>query len=354
MACDQCDKCRAMGYKFCIKCGESFADTAQVPDYSVDDGGLLGDGFLNKTVIPSMIVILISIIIDVALVIGDFIPTFDFLSTYSTSTYIFLPVYIKLATLTGTWIQAEWVFIAIVLIASAVLILCKSKPVFTSIGNGYAEATKKTPLFWISMMLGSTLILELIITLLAGALGADTKVPSGLIDLTLEESLFEFGEAAVCEELAFRFFWIGIPMAIVALVCKKKDFYKCLVGGFGMSKVAFVFLIISSVIFAYAHVSGWGLWKMFPVMLGGFAMGYLFIRFGLYASIMFHMVNDYLAVWTSVSTAVALPLELCILLFGLVCIPILFKKTIKGAKNLNGLPMTGFEDQEESNDSSTD
>lgn len=355
MTCDECERCRANGYKFCIKCGQSFAEgTEPVPEKKKE--GLFNDRTMNKLVVPSMIVALFSVIIDAILVVAGFSSTFDAVQdpTYEgNGLYIYLFVWIGILRLNGHLAQLQWVFIAIALIVSAAVFLYQSRSAFKG-GKGYAERNKDTPLFWLALLLGSTLVLEIILTLVISGLGTETSAPSDLNDLSFEKALFWFGEAAVFEEIGFRFLWIGVPMTIVALCMKKKDFYKCLLGGFGMSKIGLVFLVFSTINFAYAHVGGWGLWKMFPVMLGGFAMGYLFMRFGLHVSIMCHMLTDYLGVWLAGSVAFTGLLELLLLLFGLIAVPVLLKKTYQGVRGIKDLPKTGFEDQEESIDSRTD
>ena len=48
--------------------------------------------------------------------------------------------------------------------------------------------------------------------------------------------------------------------------------------------------------FGFAHSFNWDLYKVLPAFLAGLAMGYLFLKFGLYAAIMFHFFTDYLSI----------------------------------------------------------
>ncbi|MEK6851801.1 MAG: CPBP family glutamic-type intramembrane protease, partial [Candidatus Thermoplasmatota archaeon] len=50
----------------------------------------------------------------------------------------------------------------------------------------------------------------------------------------------------------------------------------------------------SSVVFGLAHVPAWGWWKFLPAMVAGLGMGYLFVRHGFLAGVMFHFATDYL------------------------------------------------------------
>src|SRR3989449_9122079 len=72
-----------------------------------------------------------------------------------------------------------------------------------------------------------------------------------------------------------------------------------LVGG-GMSRrtplpvllPATLFLVASSVVFGLAHAPGYGIWKVLPTTVAGLAMGYLFLRHGLHAAILFRFATD--------------------------------------------------------------
>ena len=74
MSCSECDKCRALGYKFCIKCGQSFADSAIVPEHTVDNGSILSEPSLTKMAVPATIVFLIAVIISVGIMLIEFAP----------------------------------------------------------------------------------------------------------------------------------------------------------------------------------------------------------------------------------------------------------------------------------------
>jgi hypothetical protein len=341
MACPECDRCRVLGYKFCIKCGESFAETAKVPEHHIQDES---EDVYNKLVIPSMAVIALCLIIGVVLLLANFGSVLDFVSHLDVDVFLFLPLYVKLAVITGAEAQIYWVFLTAALVACAFMFIYDSRDVLRFGKEDHWEKTKKTPAFWLAMMMGSVLLVELMLTLIFQAIGLGIQVPGGLIDLSIEQALYLFTEAAVWEEVCFRMILFGVPMMIIALGCRQKDFYRYPLGGFGVSRAGVIFMVISSLIFAYAHVGSWGVMKMFTVVLGGLAMGYLYMRFGIHVSIMFHMINDYLGVFSAgLDEITAASLILLILLTGLFCLPILFKKTVKGIRNLKTMPLTGFE-----------
>jgi len=352
MACDECDKCRAMGYKFCNKCGQNFSEESDEPE--PESTVSPNESLLIKSVYPAMFIILVAIVIDLVLLVVNFGTTFDWVEDKTTKLYIFITDFIVFAKLTETGIQLLWVFITFMLLFCGGIVLYRSRSILIDFKDNYMEKVKETPVYWLGMTLGASIVIQLIIMLILNAMGVSTPTPSELKDLTIEKATFLFSEAAVIEELTMRVFWMGIPMALVALFCGRKDFLKNLWGGFGASKVSILFLFISTIIFAYAHVGGWGMWKMFPVFAGGLCMGYLYMRFGLHASIIFHMINDYLGVWLVAIPTFGSILEILIILTGIVCIPVLFKRGWEGLRAIKGLPVTGYETQDESSDSNTD
>ncbi len=106
-------------------------------------------------------------------------------------------------------------------------------------------------------------------------------------------------QAAVWEEIVVRIAYIGLPMVIYALAKGKKNFTKYLLGGFGFKESFSVTLvIISSIVFALAHLPAWGwdplqiLWVI-PV---GIFFGYLFVKDGIHSAILLHFVWNYFSV----------------------------------------------------------
>ncbi len=90
-------------------------------------------------------------------------------------------------------------------------------------------------------------------------------------------------------------------------------------------------------------MDSWGFMKIFTVAIGGFMLGYVYMRFGLYASIVCHMLNDFSMVWMlGISDIFTSLLLIGILGLGLVNLPLLYKKTMKGIKKVKTMPLTCF------------
>jgi hypothetical protein len=116
-------------------------------------------------------------------------------------------------------------------------------------------------------------------------------------DMQLWELLHAFAEASVWEEILSRVLMLGFPLWLYHLYSGRNDrpLWRYLVGGgFRIDLAVFVLVFVQALVFALAHVAGWDLWKVLPTTISGMAFGYLFLKRGLYASIMLHFTFDYL------------------------------------------------------------
>ena len=132
--------------------------------------------------------------------------------------------------------------------------------------------------------------------------------------------------ASVYEEFMVRFLMLGVPVFIWRYLESRSNGIhmkpiKMFGGGYKFGIPEITFLLISSVIFGLAHVSSWGWWKFFPAFLGGLALGYLYLKYGMHASILFHFANDFVSVPILLDKSLSIPTGLIffeILLAGLV------------------------------------
>jgi membrane protease YdiL (CAAX protease family) len=131
------------------------------------------------------------------------------------------------------------------------------------------------------------------------------------------ELLVSFSLAPLIEEVGFRFFLIGVPLFVVLLLTRSdaRRMLRALwrpssawegsdsEGPHSMSagslKLLVYFLIaLSSILFGLAHYlsgAGWDIGKVSEAALDGVALAYLYVRYGLHASIIFHWAVDFAA-----------------------------------------------------------
>jgi len=126
---------------------------------------------------------------------------------------------------------------------------------------------------------------------------------------------YALANASVYEEIVTRWMFIGIPLFLgavllsrseaalaVALGKKPTPVWRHLIGGTitrdssrAMIVLSATLVVFSAAVFGLAHIPSWGWWKFLPTFVAGIALGYVFLRSGLLAAILFHFATDYLA-----------------------------------------------------------
>lgn len=126
--------------------------------------------------------------------------------------------------------------------------------------------------------------------------------------------LFDYSAASVFEEIAFRAFLIGVPMAVGALIWRlahPRPAVPAKPGGTALGALRYlwggqlrkessreallvggILVLASSLLFGLAHAPGWGWWKVLPAFVAGLGMGYVYVRHGLGAAILLHFATD--------------------------------------------------------------
>ncbi|MCL4334238.1 MAG: CPBP family intramembrane metalloprotease [Candidatus Thermoplasmatota archaeon] len=114
---------------------------------------------------------------------------------------------------------------------------------------------------------------------------------------------FSVTNAGLYEELISRVTYVGIPLFIYYSWSvhgkrspsrpNKLPWWRIIWGGgYRFGKPEIVVLVISSLIFGIAHAGSWSISKIPQAALGGVFLGVLYMRFGLYADVLFHFSVD--------------------------------------------------------------
>ena len=340
MTCDRCEESRAEGSKYCPFCGADLTDCPMCQSqrengsrYCTFCGKELRDdrapyfemAAVEKDSVPlikkvtSIMMPTITILLMVAA--GCMIWGFGDVWAYCGDTgrlnvYALVPNLIVVTTVSGTALQIVWVIIVLAIIASLALLAVQSLPSLTDKSKNAVERVIGTPLYSVGLILGATLAMDIIIIGIQAALGFGFDTPEGMDTGRTSKALLDFANAGFWEEIISRLVPIGIPMAIAALILKRRDAPKMLLGGFGMSKLAIVLIFISALMFGFAHSSGWGFEKVPSTFASGILFGYLYVKVGLHASIAVHFMNDYISI---VMDTFLMPLT-AILVFVVFCV----------------------------------
>ena len=369
MTCDKCEESKEQGYKFCPVCGTPLTKgcvyCAQYEKEGYEYCGKCGNRLeprpasdappaapatqnpLRMAPLAGMPFFLILLGIYIIALIVNIGSTWDAVSQGGLDMIVLTPGLSVIGTLTGIGLQTYFILILIALLASVALVMYQSRGLFDPRGKDVSDA-EKTPLYWIILLFCGNLILSIILVLVQFAFGFQLDTSLDLDSMDIGEMIVSMMNAAVWEEIACRVLWIGVPMALLALCYGKKDFLRNLLGGFGMSRYALILLVISSLVFGYAHLENWSAAKFIPTMIGGFIMGYLYIRFGIHAAIFYHFFTDFLLVSMDFAgEIITAAVMLILMVVGLVCLVSVLMRIHNGVKEIPGLPVTGM-DQDDS------
>ena len=233
----------------------------------------------------------------------------------TTSLYVALPWLVRFLSLPGLAFVIFYILLVASVLLSFVFMFYLSRKEFSR--ELRFLPTKHSPIYVISTLFMAVLTMNAAYYLTLGLFGIDPS-SGGTAGSELWELLYSLLRASVWEEVICRILFIGLPLAVVYAVKGKTGPYRryILGGGFQIGSWEKLFLIFSSAMFAFAHVFSWDLYKVLPTFLAGLALGYLFLKYGIYASIMLHFFIDYLSmpmeVWQGDGTDLAMGLFLLV------------------------------------------
>ena len=174
----------------------------------------------------------------------------------------------------------------------------------SSVRDGRLRLSTDTSWVMIGQLFCTYLFFSSAYLLFLSMFGVDTASPS-------TESypqwylLFELLNASVYEEIATRLVFLGVPLFLIALGSgvRGRPLLKELLGGSGrMKSYTWVLIIASATIFGIAHIPSWDIYKLAPTLFAGLILGYVYVKKGIWASILFHFVVDYFAASVIVSS----------------------------------------------------
>lgn len=238
--------------------------------------------------------------------------------------YILSPFPLKLTSFSEpSWFLAYYFVLVITIISSIVLAILLDgrrliKDMLASVGKGRLRLSTKSSWAIIGQLFCTYLFFNLAYLFFLGLFDIEASSPT-MEDIPLWYALFELANASVYEEIVTRLVFLGIPMFIIALGLgiRGKPLIKELFGGSGrMTPYAWALIILSASIFGLAHILYWDVYKVIPTFFAGLILGYVYVKRGIWASILFHFIVDYYAVSVFVSSEVGHSGVLAILIFA--------------------------------------
>ncbi|MEW6069664.1 MAG: hypothetical protein AB1485_03525 [Candidatus Thermoplasmatota archaeon] len=207
-----------------------------------------------------------------------------YLSTYQWVFFVLIPIPIGIFPVEGPLLMLYYAFVIFVILFSFIW-LVKSKK-------------RADNFITLAQVFLATLFFMHIYYWLLTVFGISYEVPH-FEEWRFEKYIFSITNACFHEELVARVLLLGLPLLFVhAIIGRAKRVGNYLLGGnLEVDGAATFFLILSSLIFACAHfLLGWDIYKILPTFVAGLALGYLFLKFGLYLSILLHLSFNYLGV----------------------------------------------------------
>ena len=334
--CPECERCRAEGARFCVACGRRLGtEPPAAPHPIAPDTRIL----LRKIVLLMLPVAVFMLAAETCYLIGGISTVFDWCADKTMSILGLVPMLVVLGTISGTALQIAWLLIVAAIVASLAVLGWQSLHAFKENEGDILQRLERMPVSTVGAMFSLMLALNIIVMVISTALGEPIEVPDGMASGNVPQALLDYADAAVWEEVISRIVPVGIPMAIAMLVSRRKGWLKAVLGGFGMSKFSIALIVISSVIFGFAHMSGWGISKVVPTFLTGIIMGYLFVRIGVHASIAFHFLVDYMSVISYTSLMVPMALVLLVTIaVGFVCLALTVLELKDSKERIEALP----------------
>ena len=214
----------------------------------------------------------------------------------SYSLHVALVALFPVVTISGTALEAWYILLVCTILVSAGWLAVRSAKKYLDEITMKGRPRDHSPFFDMCALMFAVLFINTVIVLAMMATGNDPVAPTE--SMADWELLFLLANASVWEELIVRVLLLGLPLIAVDIVrgMNARRPHKYLIGGgidIRWGETALV--IISSMIFGFAHFEAWGLWKVFPASVAGVAFGYMFLKHGLPAAIMLHFSFDYLS-----------------------------------------------------------
>ncbi len=300
----ECPRCKSyMNKGRCPNCGYTVA--TQRDDSGIDITSKL------KGLVTSLAIILFLgyLIFNIGLMLLSVDLILPKTLTHQTTIFILIPFGVGIAEITGYTFAIYYLFLVIsVMLSFAAIFYTGWKDLISYIKNVIKGNFKKldkdgsatsSPILRLVTVFTALLFISYVYILMLEFAGRGIETPEGFLERPVWERVFRLTQAAVWEEVVVRIAYIGLPMVIYALAKGKKNFKRYLLGGFGFKeRYSVTLVLISSIIFAVAHLPGWNWdpYKAFQVLPGGIFIGYLFVKDGIHSAILIHFIWDFLSV----------------------------------------------------------
>lgn len=288
MTCNRCEESRENGARFCPYCGD-FLGNGPPPYAPVQRRSY---GFIFWAGLVAAVQGMLIMLFQVAAAWTEMGEVLDYLAGKSNILYYITPHIETLVTVGDVGLMVIYVLFSMTVTACLAIMLYQAVKRVRESG-GDLKALEHTAAFEVPVSLGLFLGFELTMLMIFVSRGG--SLDGGGIDIDSPGTIYSLLFASVYEELICRLALIGVPcLAVALLLGRKEGWWRYLLGGAEYERWMFVFILFSAIMFGAAHLDNWGSWKFLPTFGFGILAGYLFVKYGLHASIAAHFINDFL------------------------------------------------------------
>jgi hypothetical protein len=201
-----------------------------------------------------------------------------------------------------SWFILYYVFLVMAIAVSLTLAIVLDgkklvSDMISSVRDGRLKLSTNTSWAIIGQLFCVYLFLVTAYLIFLSMFDVDTTSPP-MSDIPVWYLLFELANASVYEEIATRLVFLGLPLFLIALGTgvRGKPLLKELLGGSErMKSHTWVLIVMSATIFGIAHIPSWDVYKFAPSLFAGLVLGYIYVKKGIWAAILFHFAVDYYA-----------------------------------------------------------
>ncbi len=285
----------------CPNCGFSYTASSSSGGRDLPGSRAL-NFFKNSLSTAAIIVFLAFLVLNTAILIWSVGVVLPETQTNSTILYVVLIDPIGVWEITGTTFAVYFIGLVSAILGAFFLLLYQGLKPFILFFKDFASKPGKdssnleSPLLRLTAIFTALMFITQIYYMIVHAAGGSPS-SSGLSQQALWVILYTLARAAVWEELVIRVAFLGVPMLIYGVMKGRKKLWRYLWGGFDFKeRFVVVPILISSLLFAVAHLGSWDYYKLIPTFIAGLAFGYLFTKDGLHSAILLHFAWDYLSV----------------------------------------------------------
>ncbi len=297
MKCPHCG--RETEGEFCPTCGYKFESKLGNNSKGYKDG-------LRKVInifsVFALFLFLGYLILNTSILIWSLEWVPQYMTEADTIIYVVLLIPVGITEITGTAFVLYFFILTFFVLLSYIIIFYFGIEDFlgyikkTVVSKGEKSEKIDSPIPRLAYIFMALLFFSYAYYIFLEGLGVSPEVP-GIEQFPLWQIIYMMTRAAVWEELMVRTVFMGIPMFFYIYKKKNKLDWKYLYGGFGLKeRFVIIPILLSSTVFAVAHLGGWDYYKLPPTFVAGLAFGYLYAKDGLHSAILLHFIWDFLSI----------------------------------------------------------